>query len=65
MLLISRTGSKLFDTLIVFLKDFFFEKYDFEKISSANDKIKTHKIPSIQRVKSTNCKVNLWLIVGD
>ena len=45
-----------FLTLTVFL-NFFFEKHDFEK-KSADDK--THvKLPSMQIVKSTNCKVNL------
>ena len=42
--------------------NFFFEKDDIGK----NQQItKREELPSMQRVKSTKCKVNLGLIVGD
>ena len=44
----SRSGSKLFDTLIVFLKEFF-EKSDFEKYQHTTKK--HGKLPSRQTVK--------------
>ena len=47
----SRSGSKQFDTLIVFLKDIFFKKVHFEK-KSADDNKKHEKIPRMQRVKN-------------
>ena len=43
----SCSGSKLFDTLIVFLKEFF-EKVNFKKISRRHQK--HEKLPSMQRV---------------
>ena len=52
----------LFDTLMVFLKEFF-EKDDFEKNQRTTKHMK--KLSSMRRVKATNCKVNLRLIVGD
>ena len=54
---------QLFDTLMIFLKFFFFEKDDFEKISMCPKSIKI--LPSMQRVKHTDCNVNLGLIVED
>ena len=42
------SGSKLFDTLIVFLKEFF-EKVDFEK-SQQTTKKNSEKLPSIQKI---------------
>ena len=41
----------------------FFEKDDFEKNQQTTKK--NEKLLSMQRVKHTNCKVNLRLIVGD
>ena len=52
----------LFDTLMVFLKEFF-KKDDFEKNQQMTKLMK--KLSSMQRVKATNCKVNLRIIVGD
>ena len=49
------SGSKLFDTHIVFLKEFF-EKDDFGKKKKTTKHMK--KYPAC-RVTSTNCKVNL------
>ena len=47
----------VYDTLWLLLKEFF-EKDDLEKrIVESDDKV--NKIPNMQRVKSTNCKVNL------
>ena len=47
---LARSGSKLFDTLMVFLKEFF-EKVDFEK---TQQRIKWHELPSMQRVNAIN-----------
>ena len=44
----AQSGSKLFDTLMVFLKEFF-EKVDFEKKQQTTKK-KREKFPSVQRV---------------
>ena len=48
-------------TLLVFLIEFL-KKNDFKK--SEDDKM-LEPLPSMQRVKSTNCKVSLALFVGD
>ena len=45
------SGSKLFDTLLTFLKEFF-EKVDFEKNQQTTKK--HEKLPSMQRVKPRN-----------
>ena len=45
------SGSKLFDTLMVFLKDFFFEKVNLKKNP---DEKKHAKLTSIRRVKGLN-----------
>ena len=51
-------GSKLFDTLMTFLKDIFLQKIYFEKKSK--DERKKSKFPSLQRVK---LKYALWLFL--
>ena len=51
------SGSKLFDTLMVFLKEFF-KKVDFEK-KSADNKKKHENLPRRQRVKTKASKLRL------
>ena len=49
--------SKLFDTLVVFMKEFF-EKVDFEKNKQTTKKKK--KFPGGSRSSQSDCDINLW-----
>ena len=52
------SGSKLFDTLMVFLKEFF-KKVDFEKKNQQTTKKKHENLPRRQRVKTKASKLRL------